>query len=431
MTIGLISLVAVLLLAFARVPLGISLLMVSITGISVINGFEVARTMVPMTLTEAVFSYELAVVPLFILMGNILSRTGISDDLFKAAYAFLGTIRGGLALATMVTCAGFSAVCGSSFATAATMAKVAYPSMKRYGYADSLSSATIAAGGTLGILIPPSIILMIYGILTQTNIGHLFIAGVIPGILGLLLYMLAILIMVRFKPELAPVADQTQADPHRWKSLLGVLPFCTLFLVIIGGLYLGLFTATEAGGIGAGAALIIAMLQRRLSRQTFFTTFVETVNTSVMLYVVLFGAMLFAKLISFSGLADGLLSLVQDSGLSRMGILLAILAVFLILGCVMDAMAIILIFVPLFSPLLIGQGFDLIWFGIIVVVLTEIGLITPPIGMNVFVLKANLPNVPVKTIFKGLIPFISVDLVRLALLVTFPAISLYLVSFMK
>jgi TRAP-type C4-dicarboxylate transport system permease large subunit len=187
----------------------------------------------------------------------------------------------------------------------------------------------------------------------------------------------------------------------------------------------------SGGGIGAGAALIIAMLQRRLSRQTFFTTFVETVNTSVMLYVVLFGAMLFAKLISFSGLADGLLSLVQDSGLSRMGILLAILAVFLILGCVMDAMAIILIFVPLFSPLLISQGFDLIWFGIIVVVLTEIGLITPPIGMNVFVLKANLPNVPVKTIFKGLIPFIAIDVVRLTLLVAFPAISLYLVSLMK
>lgn len=431
MTIGLLSLIAVLLLAFARVPLGIALLMVSITGISVINGFDVARTMVPMTLTEAVFSYELAVVPLFILMGNILSRTGISDDLFKAAYAFLGAIRGGLALATMVTCAGFSAVCGSSFATAATMAKVAYPSMKRYGYADSLSSATIAAGGTLGILIPPSIILMIYGILTQTNIGHLFIAGIVPGLLGLLLYMLAIFVVVRLKPDIAPIADQSEADPERWKSLLGVVPFCALFLVIIGGLYLGLFTATEAGGIGAGAALIIATLQRRMSRQTFFTTFVETVNTSVMLYVVLFGAMLFAKLISFSGLADGLLSLVQDSGLSRMGILLAILAVFLILGCVMDAMAIILIFVPLFSPLLISQGFDLIWFGIIVVVLTEIGLITPPIGMNVFVLKANLPNVPVKTIFKGLIPFIAIDLVRLSLLVAFPAISLYLVTFMK
>jgi tripartite ATP-independent transporter DctM subunit len=431
MTIGLISLISVLLLAFARVPLGIALLIVSISGISVIIGFDGARTMVPMTLTEAVFSYELAVVPLFILMGNILSRTGISDDLFKAAYAFLGTIRGGLALATMVTCAGFSAVCGSSFATAATMAKVAYPSMKRYGYADSLSSATIAAGGTLGILIPPSIILMIYGILTQTNIGHLFIAGVIPGLLGLLLYMLAIVIMVRLKPEIAPISDQTLADPNRWKSLAGVIPFCALFLVIIGGLYLGLFTATEAGGIGAGAALIIALIQRRLSRKTFFATFVETVNTSVMLYVVLFGAMLFAKLISFSGLADELLNLVQDSGLSRMGILFAILAVFLILGCVMDAMAIILIFVPLFSPLLISQGFDLIWFGIIVVVLTEIGLITPPIGMNVFVLKANLPNVPVKTIFKGLIPFISVDLVRLALLVGFPSISLYLVSFMK
>jgi tripartite ATP-independent transporter DctM subunit len=430
MTIGLMCLAAVLLLAFLRVPLGFALLTVSIGGITAVRSFDTARTMIPMTLSEAVFSYELAVVPLFILMGNVLSRTGISHDLFRAANAFLGAVRGGLALATMVTCAGFSAVCGSSFATAATMAKVAYPSMKKYGYSDRLASATIAAGGTLGILIPPSIILMIYGILTQQNIGELFIAGVIPGLLGLAMYMLVIYAVALWKPELAPRGEPVPAA-ERWRSLAGVWPFIALFTLIIGGLYVGWFTATEAGGIGSGIALLVALFQRRLDLRRFYDILLETAQTSVMLYVVLFGAMLFSQLITFSGLADSLLSTVQASGLSKMGVLFAILAVFLVLGCVMDSMAIILIFVPLFSPTLVAQGFDLVWFGIIVVVLTEIGLITPPIGMNVFVLKANLPSVSVGTIFRGLVPFIAIDVVRLAVLVAFPSISLFLVHLMR
>jgi tripartite ATP-independent transporter DctM subunit len=399
-------------------------------GIAAIKGFDVARTVLPMTLSEAAFSYELAVVPLFILMGNVLSCTGISQDLFRAAHAFLGSVRGGLALATMVTCAGFSAVCGSSLATAATMSKVAYPSMQQYGYSDRLASATIAAGGTLGILIPPSIILMIYGILTQQNIGELFIAGVLPGLLGLAMYMLVIYLIAVLKPEHAPRGARVAAA-ERWASLAGVWPFVALFIVIIGGLYKGFFTATEAGGIGAGMALLIAKLQGRLDWLRFLEVMKETAMTSVMLYVVLFGAMIFSQLVSFSGLADELLSMVNGWGLSRMGVLVSILVVFLLLGCVMDSMAIILIFVPLFTPTLIAQEFDLVWFGIIVVVLTEIGLITPPVGMNVFVLKANLPSVPVGTIFRGLLPFIAIDVLRLGLLVAFPSISLLLVQWMK
>lgn len=430
MMTGLLCLGLVLVLAFLRVPLGISLLAVSMGGIAAIKGFDVARTVLPMTLSEAAFSYELAVVPLFILMGNVLSCTGISQDLFRAAHAFLGSVRGGLALATMVTCAGFSAVCGSSLATAATMSKVAYPSMQQYGYSDRLASATIAAGGTLGILIPPSIILMIYGILTQQNIGELFIAGVLPGLLGLAMYMLVIYLIAVLKPEHAPRGARVAAA-ERWASLAGVWPFVALFIVIIGGLYKGLFTATEAGGIGAGMALLIAKLQGRLDWLRFIEVMKETAMTSVMLYVVLFGAMIFSQLVSFSGLADELLSMVNGWGLSRMGVLVSILVVFLLLGCVMDSMAIILIFVPLFTPTLIAQEFDLVWFGIIVVVLTEIGLITPPVGMNVFVLKANLPSVPVGTIFRGLLPFIAIDVLRLGLLVAFPSISLLLVQWMK
>lgn len=400
MITGVLALLAVLVLAFVRVPLGFSMLIVSWVGLGLMNGWDSANTQVPLTITEAVFSYDLAVVPMFILMGNVLSRTGISDDLYRAAYAFLGSVRGGLALSTMVTCAGFSAVCGSSLATAATMSKVAYPSMKRYGYSEELATATIAAGGTLGILIPPSIILMIYGFLTQTNIGHLFIAGVLPGLVGLGLYMCAIMWVALRRPQEAP-AGEPVPWPEKLASLRGVWPFALLFFLIIGGLYGAIFTATEAAG------------------------------TSTMLYFVLFGAMLFAKLVAFSGLGEGLVDFMRSAGLGPYGTLFAVLSVFILLGCVMDTMAIILICVPLFLPTLAAHGFDLIWFGVIVVVLTEIGLITPPVGMNVFVLKACLQHVPLKTIFRGLIPFISADIVRLAILISFPSISLALVKMMK
>lgn len=427
MTVGFLSMAAVILLAFLRVPLGIALMSVSLVGLAWITSTTTALTLFPMTVSEAVLSYDLAVVPMFILMGNVISRTGIAQDLFRTAYAYLGSVRGGLSLATMVTCAGFGSVCGSSYATAATMAKVAYPSMRRYGYSDGLASATIAAGGTLGILIPPSIILVIYGILTQTNIGDLFVAGVLPGLLGLLLYMLAVVWVAWRRPEEAP-----QGKPSSWTerlaSLRGIWPFLFLFGLIIGGLYADLFTATEAAGIGAGMAVLVGFVQRRLTLKMLRTVILETAYTSIALYVVLFGAMMLSKLLTMSGLSVGILGLVNDMGLTGYWLILAILVIFLILGCVMDSMAIILIFVPLFAPVVAMEGFDLIWFGIIVVVVTEIALITPPVGMNVFVLKAVLPDVPVLRIFRGLVPFIAVDIVRLGLLVAFPAISLWLVT---
>lgn len=427
MTVGFLSMAAVILLAFLRVPLGIALMAVSLVGLSWITSTSTALTLFPMTVSEAVLSYDLAVVPMFILMGNIISRTGVAQDLFRTAYAYLGSVRGGLSLATMVTCAGFGSVCGSSYATAATMAKVAYPSMRRYGYSDGLASATIAAGGTLGILIPPSIILVIYGILTQTNIGDLFVAGVLPGLLGLLMYMLAVVWVGWRRPEEAP-----QGKPSSWTeriaSLRGIWPFLFLFGLIIGGLYADLFTATEAAGIGAGMAVIVGFVQRRLTLRMLRTVILETAYTSIALYVVLFGAMMLSKLLTMSGLSVGILGMVNDLGLTGYWLILAILVIFLVLGCVMDSMAIILIFVPLFAPVVAMEGFDLIWFGIIVVVVTEIALITPPVGMNVFVLKAVLPDVPVLRIFRGLVPFIAVDVVRLGLLVAFPAISLWLVT---
>ena len=427
MIVGTLSMASAILLAFLRLPLGFALLAVSVAGLGLAVNWTVALQLLPFTISDAVLNYDLAVVPMFILMGNIIARTGIAQDLFRAAYTFVGHVRGGLALSTMMACAGFSAVCGSSYATAATMAKVSYPSMKRYRYSDSLAAGTIAAGGTLGILIPPSIIMVVYGILTQTNIGDLFVAGVIPGLLGLGLYLLVIRLVAARDPAQAPQGE-TSTWAERWRALSAVWPFLLLFGLIIGGLYGKLFTPTEAAGMGAGLALLIAALNGRMSWRLLRRVIVDTAYTSVSLYTVLFGALMLSKLLTLSGLAAGVLALVQATGLEGMMLVLAILAVFLVLGCVMDSMAIILIFVPLFAPIVVAEGFDLVWFGIVVIVVTEIALITPPVGMNVFVLKAVLPDVPVVRIFRGLVPFVGVDLVRLGLLLSFPAIALWLGS---
>jgi tripartite ATP-independent transporter DctM subunit len=425
--VGTVSMAAAILLAFLRVPLGFALLAVSVAGIGLAVNWNVALQLLPFTISDAVLNYDLAVVPMFILMGNIIAKTGIAQDLFRAAHAFVGHVRGGLALSTMMSCAGFSAVCGSSYATAATMAKVAYPSMKRYGYSQSLAAGTIAAGGTLGILIPPSIIMVVYGILTQTNIGDLFVAGVVPGLLGLVLYLIVIRLIAACNPAEAPRGDST-GWAERWKSLAGVWPFLLLFGLIVGGLYAKLFTPTEAAGMGAGLALLIAAVSGRMSWRVLRRVIIDTAYTSISLYTVLFGALMLSKLLTLSGLAAGVLGLVEATGLEGMWLILAILAVFLVLGCVMDSMAIILIFVPLFAPIVVAEGFDLVWFGIIVIVVTEIALITPPVGMNVFVLKAVLPEVPVGRIFRGLMPFVGVDLMRLGVLLAFPAITLWLGS---
>ncbi|MEQ9345248.1 MAG: TRAP transporter large permease [Thalassospira sp.] len=427
MLIGALSMLAVVVLAMIRVPLAFALLSVSIVGMGFAVNWHTAFLLVPISVSDAVFSYDLAVVPMFILMGNVIAKTGIARDLFQAAFAFVGHLRGGLALSTMIACSGFSAVCGSSYATAATMTKVAYPSLKRYGYSDQISAGTIAAGGTLGIMIPPSIIMVVYGILTQTNIGHLFVAGVLPGLLGLALYLSVIWVIATRKPEHAPKGDRVSWS-KRLGSLKGVWPFLLLFGLIVGGLYGKIFTPTEAAGMGAGLSILIAFLHGRLGLATLRKVIVETAYTSVSLYSVLFGAMLFSKLLTLSGLAGGLLEMVQQSGLEGIALICCIMAVFLLLGCVLDSMAMILIFVPLFAPIVASQGFDLVWFGILIIIVTEIALITPPMGMNVFVMKSVLPNVPVLRIFRGLVPFITVDIVRLVLLVAFPAITLWLGS---
>ena len=436
MIISLIGFAALLILVFLRVPISLAMGMVGFVGIGYLNNFTAAGVLVADTAYSTGVSYTLSVIPLFVLMGNFVTRAGLSDELYAASNAFLGHRRGGLAMATVVACGGFSAICGSSIATAATMARVTIPSMRKYGYADSLATGAIASGGTLGILIPPSVILVLYGVMTESDIGKLFIAGVLPGILGILLYMGAVQFTVWRRPETGPrgeKADWSQrlnALSHTWAVLL-------LFVMIIGGIYAGLFTPTEAAGVGAFFAFVIALARRKLNFKITLEIFVETVQTTAMLFTVLIGAIIFSQFINYADMPRILSTTILDMNLAPLAVLLAILIIYFILGCVMDSLAMILLTVPVFYPIMVDLTFPnvepslvLIWFGIIVVVVTEISLITPPIGMNVFVLKAMLPDIRTSTIFRGVTPFWIADIFRLALLVLVPWISIGLPSLM-
>jgi tripartite ATP-independent transporter DctM subunit len=430
MTNALVGFLVLMVLMLVRVPIALALAVVGFAGCIVYIGVDPAISMLGQIVIDTGFHYELSILPLFILMGTFIGRSGISDELYEACYAFLGHLRGGLAMATIAACAGFSAVCGSSLATVATMANVAMPPMRRKGYADSLAAGSIAAGGTLGILIPPSIIMVIYGILTETNIGALFIAGILPGILAVFLYLLAIVIVTRLNPESGPAGDRTSWR-DRIASLRNVGIVIALFVFIIGGIYLGMFTATEAGGIGATVSFFICLWRRKLTFPILKEIVADTTQTTAMIFMVLIGALIFSSFINLSGVPSELTAWMQDLGLGAYGALILILVIYLILGCVFDSMAMILLTVPIFFPIMMSFGFHPVWFGVIVVVITEIAMITPPVGMNVFVLRATLHDVPTRTIFRGVLPFVAVDIIRLALLVAFPTIILLLPSMMN
>jgi C4-dicarboxylate transporter DctM subunit len=366
---------------------------------------------------------------LFILMGLMVERGGMAKELYRAAYVFLGHRKGGLAMSTICACGMFSAICGSSLATAATMSKVSMPEMRRYKYDDSLATASIAAGGTLGILIPPSVILVIYGLMTETSVGKLFIAGVLPGLVGVLFYLLAVTVVVTRNPAAGPAGEKSNwAD--RFIALRDVWTTLGLFIFVIGGIYLGAFTPTEAAGMGAAGAMLIAWRRGALNIQSAMDVLRETAVTSAKLFLLLFGALIFSNFVNRAGLPPALIDIVTNFDVSPLGVIFIILVIYVLLGCVFESMSMILLTVPIFAPLVEGLGFDLIWFGILVVVVTEISLITPPIGLNVFVLKGVLKDVSVKTIFKGVTPFWVADIFRLTLLTLVPAISLLLPSLM-
>lgn len=417
-------------LLFLGVPIGIGMALVGFVGFGLIVGFTPSLFMVAQVTFDTVLTYDLSVLPLFLIMGNLIAQSGLAKDLYDAAFAFVGHLRGGLAAATIVACGGFSAVCGSSLATAATMSRVAMPPMRRYGYADSLAAGSIAAGGTLGILIPPSVVLVLYGIITETNIGVLFMAGVLPGILGILLYVAAIFVATALRPELGPGAERT-AWRERLRALVRVWGVALLFLLIMGGIYLGVFTPTEAAGVGATGALVFALLRRTMGFRDFVKAIAEAGRTSAMMFVVLIGALIFANLMNVARFPNELVDFVQSMHLSAYLALALILLIYIVLGAILESISMMLLTVPIFFPLVKDLGFDPVWFGIVVVVVIELSLITPPIGMNVFMLNATLPDVPVRRIFAGVTPFILADVVRLAILVAVPAVALALPAWMK
>ncbi|GAB0152622.1 TRAP transporter large permease [Marinobacterium sp. BA1] len=433
MEASLIGFAALMVLILARVPLGIAMAIVGVVGFALVQqvtygnprGWSISLNMVASTAFDTGLAYGLSVVPLFLLMGNLITESGMSKQLYRAANAFLGHFKGGLALATVVSCGAFSAVCGSSMATSATMAKVAMPSMREYKYSDGLATGAIAAGGSLGILIPPSVILVVYGLMTETDIGKLFIAGLIPGIIGILLYMVAVIVTVRLKPESGP-AGARSSWKERLISLKGVWGINLIFIIVMGGIYAGIFTPTEAAGIGASGAFLIAMFSGKLSAKMMYRSLSNAARTTAMLFFLVIGALIFSNFINMTGMPMMLRDWVVEQGFSLFMVLVILIAIYLLLGCALESMSMILLTVPVFYPMVQAMGMDLIWFGILVVVVTEISLITPPVGMNVFVLRGVVPDVKLSTIFRGVVPFWLADILRLVLIASIPSLSLLL-----
>jgi C4-dicarboxylate transporter, DctM subunit len=429
-TEALLGFAAFLSLAFMRVPMAFAMGLVGFVGFAYKVNFNAAASMTAQITYETGMSYTLSVIPLFILMGNFVVRAKMSEELYHAAYTFLSHRRGGLAMSTIVACGGFGAICGSSIATAATFAKVSYPSMNRYGYSDALATGAIASGGTLGILIPPSIIMVIYGIISETNIGKLFVGGILPGIVAALLLCMAVWWITWRDPAAGP-----QAEPHSWAERLAVLarvwPVLLLFAIVIGGIYGGVFTATEGAGIGSAGAFVFALARRALSWQVLIDILVESARTTSMLFMILIGALLFANFINYTTMPADLKDFIIQFDARPWMVVTAMCVVYVVLGSAMEELSMILLTVPLFFPVVTALGYDPVWFGIIVVVVVQIGLISPPVGMNMFVVKSLLPQVSIMTIFRGVTPFAIALIGLLAILVAVPELATFLPGFMK
>lgn len=421
----LLGMVAMLALMFLRVPIAWAMGMVGFAGLAFVRNWNTSVASLATVVYETGFSYQFSVLPLFILMGNFVTRAGMSHELFRAAHAFIGRFRGGLAMSTIVGSAGFGAICGSSIATAATFARVAYPSMREYGYSPALAAGAIAAGGTLGILIPPSTIMVIYGLMTGTSIGKLFAAGIIPGALATLLLCIAVKYTVWRDPKAGPPGESVRWG-DKLRAVRDIWSVALLFVVVMGGIYGGVFTATEGASIGAFGGFVIALVRGQLNWKVLVEVLADSATTTAMLFAIIVGALVFANFVNYTSMPNDLKDFVQRFNLHPMWVMLVICAVYILLGTAMEELSMILLTVPVFFPLVVHLGFDPVWFGIIIVVVVEIGLISPPVGMNIFVLKSLLPDVPTSTVFRGVMPFFWADVLRLAILVVFPAITLYL-----
>lgn len=422
--IGFITLFVLMLL---RVPIGMAMGLVGVGGFAYLSGGGPALKIVGHTTMRTVTDFNFAVIPLFLLMGSLASTSGMSRELFRGANAFVGHLRGGLGIATIAACGGFAAICGSSVATAATFSRVAYPEMRRYGYPQGFATGVIAAGGTLGIMIPPSTVFAVYGLITEQDVGKLFVAGIIPGVLAIAMYMATISVIGILRPGVLPAGQR-----HTWRERLDgikeIWATTLLFAFVIGGIYGGMFTATEAAAMGAGGAFLIGLARRRLSREDVLRSLLEATRTTAAVFTVLIGALLFGYFLTITQTPQKITEFLGALGLGRYGILAIIMLMYLVLGCLMDALAMIILTIPIIFPLIKSLGFDPIWFGVLVVMTVELGLIHPPVGMNIFVIKSVIDDVKISTIFYGVLPFIITDIIRLIILIMFPVIALWLPS---
>ncbi|MFM9925947.1 TRAP transporter permease [Variovorax sp. H27-G14] len=423
--VAVLGFVALFVLMLLRVPVGMAMGLVGVVGYSYLVGPGPALKLVGQTSMRTVTDYTFGVIPMFMLMGAIVSVSGVSRELFKAANSMIGHMRGGLGVATVVACGGFAAICGSSVATAATFSAVAYPEMRRFNYPQSFSTGVIAAGGTLGAILPPSTVLAVYAILTQQDIGKLFMAGIVPGILAMAMYVMTIAIIVKLRPDWLP-GGEVKPWSERFRDLKNVWAPLVLFVFVIGGLYGGFFTPTEAGGVGASGAFILGLVRRKLDGPKIREALLSATRTAAAVFTVLIGALLFGYFLTITQSPQKLTEILTGLGIGRYGVLALIMVMYLVLGCLMDAMAMIILTVPIIYPVIVHLGFDPIWFGVIIVMTVELGLIHPPVGMNVFVIKSVVKDVSFTTIFKGVLPFIVTDIVRLVILIAFPVIALWL-----
>ena len=421
--IGLIGIFALLALMALRMPIGIAMLLVGIVGFGILNGFQPALAALATYPYAYAAVYDFAVIPLFVLMGNLGSVSGMARDLYTAAYAWIGHWRGGLAHATILACAGFAAVSGSSVASAVTMGKVCLPEMRRYNYDHRLSTGTIAAGGTLGILIPPSTAFVIYGLLTEQSIGKLLLAGILPGLLLTGIFMITVAIWMRFRPHYGPPGPRASWRERR-QSVLGAGPMMLVVLVSIGGIYLGVFTPSEAAAIGSFLAFGYALWRRSLGGGNLAEILVDTVRTTALVFLILIGALVFGPFLALSGLPENIAKALAGLEVPRVVILIIILAVYIVLGTFLEGFSMLVLTLPIVIPIMQTLGYDLIWFGVIMVIVLEMGLIDPPVGINVFIVKGLVPDVPMSQIFAGVLPFWLAMMVCIAILIVFPEIAL-------
>lgn len=428
--IGLIGIVALFGLIFFRMPIGFLMMLIGVVGFSSIVSFDAGMSLLAKDIYTVFASYNLTVIPLFVLMGQLAFHSGISSRLFDSAYRFIGHMPGGLAVATIGACGAFSAICGSTNATAATMAAATLPEMKKYSYKPSLATGAVAAGGSLGILIPPSVVFIVYGILTEQSIGKLFIAGLMPGLLLILLFISAIFIWASLKPDIGPKGP-VFSWKERFASLSGILETLILFILVMGGLFSGLFTPTEAGAIGAFGTLVLALVRKNITLRGIKEALFETTRISAMILVIVAGATVFGHFLAVSRIPYDIARWISQVQLSPSLLMMLIILVYLIGGCFIDALALIMLTVPIFYPVVVQLGFDPLWFGVVIVLVTQIGVITPPVGVNVYVVSGVAKDVPLNVIFKGVLPMLFALIIATLLLVPFPEIALYLPSLVK